>query len=362
MSQRFCIVCGAMAASLGAAVQAPSASGGADAGAATGLLVRQPAFGSYQAVGPRSIVKLDIAPGSGLDAGEAVHFRLAFFTTNEASEAVVQDVLDVPPQAIDAEGLGTFENNTVIYDEASGNIDILLDAAAVPGFGEALSRIEAAKDLLGAVYAGVQIQAFTLLGGAAETEIALFNGRPGEADQTMEAISEPLQLTGVRVTANHDTLVLFFNRTLTNRNDSNDINQTLIGDVGGVDFEVADAGSIGPSPRLAGVIDAEFAGSSDASIRIRLSPLETNAAAGALLRTVGDDIRDFLGNTVSSQAGVQIRRFRAGDLNLDGIVNGDDLRAVLLQWRSGDMGGDLNGDGEVDSKDIAVVLANWGQF
>jgi len=48
------------------------------------------------------------------------------------------------------------------------------------------------------------------------------------------------------------------------------------------------------------------------------------------------------------------------DLNCDGVVDGNDLSAVLGQW--GECAGcvaDVNDDGIVDGNDLAVVLGAW---
>jgi len=49
----------------------------------------------------------------------------------------------------------------------------------------------------------------------------------------------------------------------------------------------------------------------------------------------------------------------AGDLNLDGAVDAQDLSAVLANW-NGSGEGDVNQDGLVDGLDLAAILANWG--
>ncbi len=51
--------------------------------------------------------------------------------------------------------------------------------------------------------------------------------------------------------------------------------------------------------------------------------------------------------------------FCAGDLNQNGVVDGEDLATVLAYWGQ-DEGGDANGDGFVDGQDLAVVLGDWG--
>lgn len=51
---------------------------------------------------------------------------------------------------------------------------------------------------------------------------------------------------------------------------------------------------------------------------------------------------------------------RIGDLNGDGIVDGDDLGVLLAAWGDDQGAADLNDDGVVDSADLGLLLANWG--
>ena len=48
-----------------------------------------------------------------------------------------------------------------------------------------------------------------------------------------------------------------------------------------------------------------------------------------------------------------------GDLNGDGVVNGDDLGILLGAWGQTTGPADLNGDGVVDGNDLGELLANW---
>jgi hypothetical protein len=58
--------------------------------------------------------------------------------------------------------------------------------------------------------------------------------------------------------------------------------------------------------------------------------------------------------TLSCDSGVD------GDVNNDGIVDLDDLLAIIAAWEtSGDDGTDLNGDGVVNIHDLLIVVANW---
>ena len=47
-----------------------------------------------------------------------------------------------------------------------------------------------------------------------------------------------------------------------------------------------------------------------------------------------------------------------GDVNDDGVVDGQDLAALLASWGSSEQ--DLNDDGTVDGLDLAIMLAAWG--
>ncbi len=52
-----------------------------------------------------------------------------------------------------------------------------------------------------------------------------------------------------------------------------------------------------------------------------------------------------------------------GDANGDGMVNADDILAVISAWGPcppGDCPADVNGDGAVNTDDLLLVIANWG--
>ncbi len=51
----------------------------------------------------------------------------------------------------------------------------------------------------------------------------------------------------------------------------------------------------------------------------------------------------------------------AGDLNNDGVTNGEDLAQMLAVWNTNNAIADLNSDGVVDGADLAALLATWGQ-
>ena len=59
----------------------------------------------------------------------------------------------------------------------------------------------------------------------------------------------------------------------------------------------------------------------------------------------------------------QIRKTYLGDANLDGQVDGEDLNALALNWRSeqivGWAQGDFTADGNVDSDDLNLLALNW---
>jgi len=49
-----------------------------------------------------------------------------------------------------------------------------------------------------------------------------------------------------------------------------------------------------------------------------------------------------------------------GDVNFDGIVNGQDIALVASNWLlTGDAPGDANDDGIVNGQDIAIIASNW---
>jgi uncharacterized membrane protein len=55
--------------------------------------------------------------------------------------------------------------------------------------------------------------------------------------------------------------------------------------------------------------------------------------------------------------------FAPGDVNLDGIVNGQDIAIVASHWLTAGVGtpGDANGDGIMNAQDIEVIASNWLQ-
>jgi hypothetical protein len=58
-------------------------------------------------------------------------------------------------------------------------------------------------------------------------------------------------------------------------------------------------------------------------------------------------------------AGIVDLRTVLGDLNGDGVVNGDDLGILLGAWGPGDGPADLNRDGTVDGNDLGIQLGAW---
>ena len=53
--------------------------------------------------------------------------------------------------------------------------------------------------------------------------------------------------------------------------------------------------------------------------------------------------------------------YSAGDLNLNGVVDAQDLSILLGWWGiTNPAVGDLNGDGKVDGTDLGILLGRWG--
>ena len=53
-------------------------------------------------------------------------------------------------------------------------------------------------------------------------------------------------------------------------------------------------------------------------------------------------------------------RHRAGDFNIDLVVNGADLAMLLSEFNTPSYFADIDGDGTVDGRDLAELLGNWG--
>ena len=51
---------------------------------------------------------------------------------------------------------------------------------------------------------------------------------------------------------------------------------------------------------------------------------------------------------------------RPGDINADGVVDGNDLGKLFANWGTDDSDADVNGDGVVNGSDIGLLFANWG--
>ncbi len=49
-----------------------------------------------------------------------------------------------------------------------------------------------------------------------------------------------------------------------------------------------------------------------------------------------------------------------GDINLDGVINVDDVLALIAAWGTDDEAADVNGDGVVDTDDLLAVIGTWG--
>ena len=62
--------------------------------------------------------------------------------------------------------------------------------------------------------------------------------------------------------------------------------------------------------------------------------------------------------------GIDLAPLRPGDATHDGIVNIDDLLAVITQWGPCPppnlCAGDVNGDGVINIDDLLLVITNWG--
>ena len=128
-----------------------------------------------------------------------------------------------------------------------------------------------------------------------------------------------------------------------------------------MDAEVS-VGSVRKRLRLYGKTNCvEIAGKDDEFWTFFATKLSGAALPSVRMRSTGN-----VGQLVTSFAhAAQIRGVLesdaiAGDFNLDGVVNGEDLTMLLSKW--GPCEGcieDINEDGMVGGADLTVVLTNW---
>jgi enterochelin esterase-like enzyme len=76
--------------------------------------------------------------------------------------------------------------------------------------------------------------------------------------------------------------------------------------------------------------------------------------AGAVLNGLGQANWNFY------NAALAIPCRHAADIDCSGVVDAEDLTAVLSTWGPGHGPEDLDGSGAVDAGDLALVLSNWG--
>ena len=92
-----------------------------------------------------------------------------------------------------------------------------------------------------------------------------------------------------------------------------------------------------------------------------LDPLcDTNPAArteAAALRPLVPAADGALPPVEDAASGCIACRMLAGDVNLDGHVDAEDIAAFLSAWADGDLpAADLNRDGWIDRDDLAIIL------
>jgi hypothetical protein len=85
-------------------------------------------------------------------------------------------------------------------------------------------------------------------------------------------------------------------------------------------------------------------------LRLRFRARDLNQ--GSLVEAGVDDVRVW-------GASIDCTPQRPGDLNGDGVVDGNDLGELLAQWGGGGSA-DFNDDGTVDGNDLGQLLADWG--
>ena len=66
------------------------------------------------------------------------------------------------------------------------------------------------------------------------------------------------------------------------------------------------------------------------------------------------------GHSLFANGADAVLHMQFGDVNLDGIVNGQDIALIASNWlKTGSNPADANGDGIVNGQDIVLISSHW---
>ena len=249
------------------------------------------------------------------------------------------------------DGVGGMDVASIDRDDLRLQVVTKLDALQGATFYEAH---------LGVVPTGLAVATFGAPDSLQRAVVTLERSAPASEDPRENVAIFPVTLTGIappaRLTAGNDALgVIAADLDADGDNDLGVIasfqgseqlrmifNRAEVAGVGTLVFQ--DGGKmVGPvRPRIAIAQDINSDG----------RPEVLTANAGTPGGTLGPEWDMGMGSNGGGSSGNQ------GDVNGDGVVDGNDLTAIFSAWGQSS-GPDPNGDGTVDALDLAFVLGGW---
>ena len=213
---------------------------------------------------------------------------------------------------------------------------------------------------LGVVPTGLAVATFGAPNSLQRAVVTLERSTPASEDPRENIAIFPVTLTGIappaRLTAGNDALGVF----AADLDADGDADLGVIASFQGTDqlrmlfnrAEVAGVGSLvfQDGGAMVGPVRPRIVVAQDIDGNARPEVLTVNA--GNPGGTLGPEFDMGMGSNGGGGSGNQ------GDVNGDGVVDGNDLTAIFSAWGQSS-GPDPNGDGTVDALDLAYVLGGW---
>ncbi|MEC9372819.1 MAG: hypothetical protein VYC34_03210 [Planctomycetota bacterium] len=298
----------------------------------------------------------------GLDATEPVWPSVVVFVTTSSNHSTAIFFESIPSSATDGDANGTFGDFPVTDNQGRFN-NARINLALVPELESAMNAASALVDQGEAVLASIQIIASTPSVAVSASRVDTTSGVPNEPIDTAFTIDvDPLELLNASISQDSTTISVTLSRSINTGDPANDINQTILSNISGADFEISPTPDFAiPSPLL-GASNPRFEGPSNETLTLDLNPMTTNVTDGVYIRIVGPNLRDFLRNPASETDPIQITIACPTDFTGDGVTNAADLADLLALWGPAGAGtpADLDNSGSVTAADLADLLAEWG--